>query len=142
MRTIVIATHEEQRTLPPEPKSSQRSKLLDCVKAALLAIAQANSDQNQINRQLAIEEYDVNLERALDAGVRPSSVREKCEATYLRAMVHCLQGVAYATVDGEEDLRDQMADWYEDDRQRMIEAGFAAFSVDARANTRVWKGIR
>jgi len=116
--------------------------LIDCVRQSLRAIAEATTQFDPKARALAIKEYDQSHFRARRAGVYRYNLRARCESAYLRCLAVALRAIAYAVVDGNEDRWEIIIDWYEDDRARMIAAGFREFSVDARASSRVWKGIR
>lgn len=134
---------------PPKPAngatihaSTKKAARIDLLKAALHAISEANTAEDREARRIAIAEYTRWYQHALDDGIAASELRKRCENTYLRCMAACLRAIAWAVVDGHADRREKLVDWYEDDRQRMIDAGFKPFSVDARASSRVWKGIR
>jgi hypothetical protein len=149
MRTIVIANHEDKPVSEATPtrtgeyrEVSAKAARIDCVKAALHAISEANVNTDPEARALAIAEYRHHRQRALDYCIQASELRKRCENLHYRCLVALLRAIAFTVVDSNPDLRETLVDWYEDDRQRMIDAGYSKKFIDGRASARVWKGIR
>ena len=110
-----------------------KKALIDCVVASLNAIEQANRDYDYKSRQIAIIEYDDNLKRAQRAGLSQSDINSKCRQAHYQCLVANLHGLAVATVTGNYYTRvNDLIAWYEEDRQRMLEAGYQGKAIDSR----------
>ena len=134
----------EQKAIPfefdtPALGVADRNAMIGCIKQALGAIAGAETPEA---RDQAIAAYKAAYHHAVHSRVRITHIREKCEATFVSCLTARLRAIAHAVVDGDEDRWERLIDWYEDDRQRMIDIGFSPFRVDALANHKVWRGIR
>ncbi len=136
---------------PIHHKTTAKKARIEILKLSLISITEATGKQDPSARAQSIADFNLNLREALRVATA-AQIRKICETAYLKCLVACLQQITRSVIDGTSQncLPGSSAtprielfnDWYEEDRQRMIEAGFRAFSVDARADTRAWKEVR
>lgn len=113
--------------------ANSKRAMIDCIVASLEAIGQANRTFNAEERRIAIVEYKDNLKRALRSGVKKRDINNNCRNAYYQCVAGNLMGIAMATVTGDYYNRvETFIKWYEDDRHRMIEAGYQESVIDSR----------
>lgn len=131
------ATHkkdegQDQRKLKLKMRTKDKAAFIGCIKAALAAIAEANIDYQALDREAAIKAYDDAYYHARRGGLRPGSIRMRCEGAYLKCLSRALSAILVAVVRGDMDMRETLVDWFEEDRRRMVDVGYKTHQVDAK----------
>lgn len=110
-----------------------KTAMIDCIVASLAAIEQANRTYDPEARRIAIIEYNDNHKRARRNKISMTDINNKCGQAHYLVLAANLMGVALATVTGDYyNQIETLLEWYEDDRHRMIEAGFYEDVIDSR----------
>jgi hypothetical protein len=113
-----------------------------CIRISLWAIAKANRDYNEANRQIAITGYETAYKIALEAGLTPSQINVTCSKAYYSCLTATLQAISLAVISGDHQRRGEtLADWYEGDRYRMQQAGFRE-GIESRMRNLVIKALK
>jgi len=103
------------------------------ISTTLDAIADAMRDNDGDDLQTAIASYEKAWEIATQAGISQGLIRQSCHHAYYGCLIAALQALTRATITGDHERRGEtLADWYEDCRYRMTQAGFQAESIDTR----------
>lgn len=138
MSSQIITTDQQdhaptQPLLQPLKKSRGRRAMISCIQESLRFIEKANRTYNADDRHIAIIEYNDNLRRALRAGIKRTDINDQCRQAHYQCLVANLQGQLTATVTGDYYKRiATFIEWFDDDRQRMIEAGYRGNVIDSR----------
>ena len=135
---IIITDSEIHEPVQPLLKqfdimAKSKRALLSCIQESLRAIEQANRTFDTESRRIAIIEYNDNRTRALRAGISKKVIKEQCRQAHYQCLAGILSGIALATVTGDYYNRvNDLIEWYEDDRHRMIDAGYQRDAIDSR----------
>ena len=113
--------------------NSAKIRMVSCISESLQALAIANRLIDHEGRRICLIEYASNHRRAIQSGISISNINKYCRKQYYLCLAALLQAIAISTIMGDyyHDV-DELVEWYEQDRQRMIDLGFQDGSIDNR----------
>ena len=107
--------------------------MISCIQMSLQALTIANRNYDQEERRICIVEYNASHRRAIQSGVSLLQINAACGKWHYQCLGAILQAVVIATITGNyyRDV-DALLEWYEQDRERMIDLGFLGRAIDKR----------